>query len=367
MQGNFDNINDKTEALFRLGKFSELKKLCRKYRRRNFFSNKVFRLELISLLCLNKDQKAWSLFNEFDGKSVFSDDFSQLLKRYVRRKSFQPQVEPVISSTRDLLLVSFLKKESPSYVRKILDFKNIILISNSTAWRFSPGEMTALKQLEKPLFVYLNIGNPAIVSLRDQFYNDNASELLIGGHHHVVDKDSKLFFEPYSYSKFLGCIVRVNNRFQRLWYGELCRKAALVNPEIQFFEFEESLLIESSYLLSTYRASDGSLKKRIPSIGWLAISLIDSICSLDSNASSKLWLAGFSLNPSYIFRASGNLQQHDFSFEKEALEYRLSKKQFSSIGTFDFSLEELSSFAQVNRLGSERIQLSHHLRKNNLI
>ena len=98
--------------------------------------------------------------------------------------------------------------------------------------------------------------------------------------------------------------MRVNNRFQKLWYDELCHKATQVNPKIQFFEFEESLLIDSNYPLSTYRASDGSLKRRIPSIGWLVISLLDSISAFNSNYSPKLWLGGFSLNPGYIFRSS---------------------------------------------------------------
>lgn len=355
------------EDLYRIGNYKKLVRLCRRYRLSKCFSERVSRLEIISLLVLEKENKAWNLFKSLGGKSVFSYDFSKLLRRYVFRKSLEPQVEKVVSTTRDLLRVSFLKKTPPPYVEKISKFSDIILLSNSTSWRFSHSEIELLKHLENPLFVYLNIGNPVIASLRDQFYNERSSELLIGGHHHVVDKDSELLFTPYSYEKFLGCIVRVNNKFQKLWHEELCHKAELVNPKIQFFEFEESLLIESSYPLSTYRASDRSLKKRIPSIGWLAISLLDSISFFNSNASPKLWLGGFSLNPGYIFRASGNLQQHDFPFEKQALAYRSLKNQCSSIGSFDLDLEELSSLSQVNSMYGKRVQLSYYLRKNKLI
>lgn len=362
-----ETFYEQLEAIYRSGNYNELIRLCQKYRSSNCFSERISRLEIIAHLALERESKAWNLFKSLGGKSVFSSDFSKLLKRYVFRRSFEPQVEKVVSTTRDLLRISFSKKTPPPYVKKILKFRNIILISNSTFWRFSSAEIELLKQLENPLFVYLNIGNPIIASFRNQFYNECSSELLIGGHHHVVDQSSKLFFTPYSYEKFLGCIVRVNNRFQKLWHDELSHKAALVNPKIQFFEFEESLLIDSNYPLSTYRASDGSLKKRIPSIGWLAISLLDSISAFNFNSSPKLWLGGFSLNPGYIFRASGNLQQHDFPFEKQALAYRFLKNQFSSIGSFDLSLEELSSFSQINRLDPKRVQLSYYLRRNNLI
>ena len=367
MQKEDSIFYEKLDAIYRLGNYRKLIRLCRGYRSNNCFSERVSRLEIVALLVLGKEIKAWNLFKSLGGKSVFSRDFSKLLKRYIFRKSLEPQAIKVVSTTRDLLRVSFSKKTPPLYVEKILKFRNIILISNSTSWRFSPSELDLLKQLEKPLFVYLNIGNPVIASFRDQFYSECSSELLIGGHHHVVDQNSKLFFTPYSYENFLGCMVRVNNRFQKLWYDELCHKATQVNPKIQFFEFEESLLIDSNYPLSTYRASDGSLKRRIPSIGWLAISLLDSISAFNSNYSPKLWLGGFSLNPGYIFRSSGNLQQHDFPFEKQALTYRLQKNEFFSLGSFDLGLEEMSSFSQVNRLDARRVQLSYYLRKNNLI
>ena len=249
----------------------------------------------------------------------------------------------------------------------MLRFQNIVVISNSSNLSFSGKEKSLLRGLSNPLFVYLNIGNPSVADIRDEIYGSDVAELLIGGHHHVVDSDSRLIFSPHKKSFFLGCLVRVNNRFQRLWHDSLALKTAEANPGINVFELDEALLIDSLYPLSTYYDSSKVLRKRIPSIGWIATTLLDAIIESKSDATSRLWMAGFSLTPAYIFHVAGNLQQHDFSFEKKALDCRLSQKKISSLGSISLESIEMNAQQHLKKYGFQGQQLSKHMRSNSSI
>ena len=119
MQKEDSIFYEKLDAIYRSGNYRKLIRLCRGYRSNNCFSERVSRLEIVALLVLGKEIKAWNLFKSLGGKSVFSRDFSKLLKRYIFRKSLEPQAIKVVSTTRDLLRVSFSKKTPPLYVEKI--------------------------------------------------------------------------------------------------------------------------------------------------------------------------------------------------------------------------------------------------------
>ena len=215
--------------------------------------------------------------------------------------------------------------------------------------------------------MFILILNPSISDIRDQIYGPDAAELLIGGHHHVVDSASKLIFSPYEKSHFLGCLVRVNNRFQCLWHKSLKLKAAEANPRINISELEEALLIDSLYPLSTFRDSNQMLRKRIPSIGWMATTLLDAVVESCCDPMSRLWLAGFSLTPTYIFHVAGNLQQHDFSFEKKVLDRRYSQQNIISLGSTSKGLAEMNAQQHLNKYGFQGQQLSKYLRKKEII
>ena len=148
-------------------------------------------------------------------------------------------------------------------------------------------------------------------------------------------------------------MARVNNRFQCLWYDDLRIRAAEANSGISITELEEALLIDSLYPLSTYRDTDKVLRKRIPSIGWMATTFLDAVIQSRCDAKSRLWLAGFSLTPSYIFNVAGNLQQHDFSFEKQALDCRLSLGRVSSIGSLSRDSREMTAEQHLHHYGVE--------------
>ena len=154
----------------------------------------------------------------------------------------------------------------------------------------------------------------------------------------------------------------MNNRFQHLWYESLAAKAVNANPEIRISELDECLLVDSLYPLSTYRDKKGVLRKRIPSVGWIVIALLDAVLKSRCEKGSRLWLAGFSLTPSYIFHAAGNLQQHDFSFEKKALEYRFASDKIFQIGSISADSKEMNAHQHLQAYGFRGQQLSKYLR-----
>ena len=144
-------------------------------------------------------------------------------------------------------------------------------------------------------------------------------------------------------------------------------KAAEANPRINISELEEALLIDSLYPLSTFRDSNQILRKRIPSIGWMALTLLDAVVESCCDPTSRLWLAGFSLTPTYIFHVAGNLQQHDFSFEKKALERRFSQQKITSLGSTSKGFKEMNAQQHLNKYGFRGQQLSKYLRNKGII
>ena len=357
----------KIKTLFEQGEFKNVINLSRSLGAEASKNVSIVKLELVSLLSIGRERQALRLFKKYKLRLDFGKEFKSLFKRFVRRDSLSHQVDQVIKSNREILGVYFSKKSPSWYVSKISTYQNIILISNSSAFSLSDDEKLLLRSLPKSLFVYLNIGNPSIADIRDQIYGPDAAELLIGGHHHVVDSASNLIFVPYKKSHFLGCLVRVNSRFQRLWYESLKIKADEANLGINFSELEEALLIDSLYPLSTFRDSNNGFRKRIPSIGWMATTFLDAVIESRCDAESRLWLAGFSLTPTYIFHVAGNLQQHDFSFEKKALDRRFSQKKVSLLGSVSCESREMNAEQHLYEYGFRGQQLSQYLRLKGLI
>ena len=359
--------HQKIKLLFEQARFKELIFFIRSLSHDEFLGVSSIKFELISMLSMGCESQALKRFKHYKSSYNFDKNFIKLFKRFLSRDSLNDQVSQVIDSSRETLNVYLSIKSPPSYVDHISTFENIVLISNSSSFSFSEEEKELLRRMHKPLFVYLNIGNPSIAQIRDQIYPTEASELLIGGHHHVVDSSSKLIFAPYRQSNFLGCLVRVNNRFQKLWYGDLKSKAADANPGINIFEFEEALLIDSLYPLSTYRDSNNKLHKRIPSIGWMATTFLDAVIESCCDAGSRLWLAGFSLTPTYIFHVAGNLQQHDFAFEKQTLERRFSYQKIAWLGSQSTQAKEMNAGEHLKAYGFRGQQLSKFLRSRGRI
>lgn len=137
------------------------------------------------------------------------------------------------------------------------------------------------------------------------------------------------------------------------------------NRGIHFHELDELLLIDALYPLSVFVDGSGSMQKRIPTIGWIALTLFDAIRG-SLNPSMLIWSAGFSLSTSYIFGASG-VGLHDFAFEKEALDFRFMQGSLNRLGQLSRTERELSTRDHLDAAGLRHQQLSQRLRQNRLI
>ena len=335
-------------------------------RKQSVASAQTLQWELISLLELGREQKAATIYRRWADRLCLAPAFRSLFERFLAREDWIASVEPTLTMSRQILGADLERRRYQSdYLDELSGFTNVVLISNSSTLRFSEHDKDVLRAMEKPLFVYFNIGNPSLLAERESFYGPEASELLIGGHHHVVDADSRLLFSPSEKHRFVGCLVRVNVRFMELWHGKLRSLAHDNNGGIHFHELDELLLIDALYPLSVFEDGSGSVQKRIPTIGWIALTLFGAI--RDSlNPSMLIWSAGFSLSTSYVFGASG-VGLHDFAFEKEALDFRFRQGSLNCLGQLSRTQRELSTRDHLDAAGVRRQQLSQRLRQNRLI
>ena len=178
---SIDKLNiHKLKSLFNQGYFADLVDPSRFLKPDLPSSSATAKLELISLLSLGRERQALKLLRIYDSTFDFGKDFTSIFKRYVRRERLSSQVSQVIQSSREVLEVFFEKKYTSWYVNQISTFRNIVVFSNSSALSFSDKEKSLLRELKNPLFVYLNIGNPSVASIRHEIYGSEVAELLIG-------------------------------------------------------------------------------------------------------------------------------------------------------------------------------------------
>ena len=346
--------------------FARSARLGRWLRKHSAASVQTFQWELTSLLELGREKKAKNIYWRWADRLALNPSYRSMFERFLAREGLAESAQSALRASRDVLGADLLKRRCrSSYLDDLAEFSDVVLISNNITLEFSDQDKDLMRAMKKPLFVYFNIGNPTLVNDRESFYGPEACELLMGGHHHIVDSESRLLFVPLVKHRFLGCLVRVNPRFLELWYGSLRQRAQRANMDICFHELDELLLIEALYPLTVVVNDSGQIKKRIPTIGWIALSLFDAIRSA-FNLSMTLWSAGFSLSPSYIFGASG-VGLHDFPFEHKSLDIRFKQGSLIPIGQLNSAMSELSTREHLDRAGIVRQQLSQQLRQKKLI
>ena len=179
-------------------------------RKQSVASAQTLQWELISLLELGRERKAATIYRRWADRLSLAPAFRSLFERFLAREDWVESVESTLIMSRQILGADLEKRRPESdYLDELSGFTNVVLISNSSTLRFSEHDKDVMCAMEKPLFVYFNIGNPLLLAERESFYGSEAAELLIGGHHHVVDADSRLLFSPSEKHRFVGCLVRV--------------------------------------------------------------------------------------------------------------------------------------------------------------
>ena len=185
-----------------------------------------------------------------------------------------------------------LSSRLSGYLAGLASFSDIIVVSNSAGLSFSQAEKQCLLAMERPLFVYLNIGNPLLCVARGDFYCPPAAEVVIGSYQHVVGVDHGLIFRPMEGHQFLGCLMRVEKKWHDQWRSAWKNAFANANPHVQCQELEEVALVESLYPLSLASADGEPPLKRVPTIGAIALALADGLRAVSGSSVSRVWAGG---------------------------------------------------------------------------
>jgi tetratricopeptide (TPR) repeat protein len=296
---------------------------------------------ITNLIILGRAEEAREII--LQAKTLYSGkELPQLLSkldRYLKEDDLTLEVKKHIFSLRDRLHALFSKNSSclPSF--DILNHSDYILVANNSALTFNEVDCQLVKEMVSPLFIYSNLGNPSFCNLRHLFWHDGCSELLYGRTQHVATTDGRLIFKPFDPNKFLGCYF-IKEGVQH-WINSF---SDLNNSYSAFLVDDIRNIIRSGYPESLFYDSFREVvRQRAPTMGWYMVSLFDALSTfavspqgveLGSKAINKprVWTAGFTLSPSYIFEAaSGEL--HDHIFERAAIEYRNKRKMTRIIGS----------------------------------
>jgi predicted Zn-dependent protease len=296
---------------------------------------------IINLIILDRAEEARELI--LRAKTLYNGkELPQLLSkldRYLKEDELALEAERYISRLRGSLHNLFSKTPSclPSF--DILNHSDYILVANNSALTFNEVDCQLVKEMVSPLFIYANFGNPSFCDFRHLFWHDGCSELLYGRSQHVATTDGRLIFKPFDPNKFLGCFF-IREGVQH-WLNSF---SSLNNSYNAFLVDDIKNVIRSGYPESSfYDLFRKVVRQRAPTMGWYMISLFDALSvfavssqgiELGSKAINKprVWTAGFTLSPSYIFEAaSGEL--HDHIFEHAAIEYRCKRKMTRLIGS----------------------------------
>ena len=331
---------------------------------KGIFDPLLIRNEINCLLILGKEVKARKLFENLRDSKLLDKNYLLMLERYFNRHQIFSTLEESLHELRDRLLCEISEGcNSSAILSSLSSYTDIVLVSNSLELSFSDHEKKYMLAMEKPLFVYFNIGNPVLCKSRQDFYSDQAAELVMGSYQHVVAQDHQLIFRPSMSHRFLGCWMRIERKWHSEWRNDWRAAFRKANPGVISQELKESLLIEALYPLSLASVDRGDSVKRIPTIGSMALALADALRNTPDSSVRHVWAAGFSLSPSYIFEACYGINLHDFPFEKLALEGRISNGSVRMIGSTDARRPELGARQHLSRAELVVEKLNRRLRQ----
>jgi hypothetical protein len=332
------------------GSRREAIRCARFLRRRNLDNADSIKAELVNLLSLGKDARAKAVFSRYQDDPRLAPSFKWMFERYLNRTSLVQEVRQSIQATQQALVAEIRRSQQRStYLQALSGFSDYILVSNSNRLQFSDEDKAVLRSLERPLFIYSNIGNPLILPIRGSLYNSQAREVVIGGFKNLYTATGELFFQPWTTTQFLGALTRVNPKFLATWQEQLSEPVRRINQPSAIYELEEDLLINAFYPLTLFSTS-GINQPRLCTNGWIALCLFDAI-ALATRPTARLWSAGFSMSPSYVFESCDALYFHDYPFEKTGLELRIAEGSLISIGSTKSDIPEASTAGHLDQAG----------------
>jgi tetratricopeptide (TPR) repeat protein len=311
-----------------------------------------FQIVLTNLLILEKLHEANDFLNNCINSYSRNDKEERISKfiRYLDQDSLLQDAVKHVLQTRNALHKLYQNDISSLPEIDINGFSDYILIANNPNLTFNRKDIDTIMGMKSPLFIYLNSGNAVFCQARSTFMHKDCKELLFGRRPCVnltFSPNGELKFTPYSQANFLGCMFgKVINESDRKYYSSFSKQYPSIPICLLTNIFK---MITDHYYPSSF-VLNGKKVSRSPSMGWYAISLFDSLVTFRpslfvDNVSelnptfANLWIAGFSLSPSYIFEVTtSNL--HDHVFERSALNYRIANNHLRELGTYNKYLTE---------------------------
>ena len=330
-QGNLEKIHQKVIELRSKNARHDIVQLSRDFRKKGVWDPVLVQAELVGLLELGKFQRAKNVYHRCKGRCNLPQPFLIAFQRYSQYQILAPKAKDIAISTVDNIKNFILENQSFSaYLQQLRSCSDFIILSNSSSLSFSEGEKKMLRSMSCPLFIYLNIGNPLLIRKRYEFYGPSFKELVVGGFQHVFDADGRMIFKPMDQSSFLGCLLRVNQRFRSRWLTEF---DPLIRKQNNGLDFD--LIACQDQILDLYTMPLPSFSRElIPTIGWISLAMFEAFSAILPD-SPRLWVGGFDLSPSYIFEACNLNWRHDFALEKAALDFRIGSGLVHSIGSIE--------------------------------
>lgn len=257
-----------------------------------------------------------------------------------RDKSARDALIKTVTESTAHQLHSFIDSNewsAKSFYDHLSPFSDYILVANNPSLRFTEEDLHVISLMKKPLFVYVNNGNPAFSKSRTRFWQSNFYEMVYGRPQYSVDKDGSLLFQPYDHDSFLGCLLSEGKRYPKLLrrYNKL-NDASYAKVMVAVEE-----IVKDRYPPSFFNR-EGANPRRVPSMGWFSISLFNALATYSRSHPIGVYLAGFTLSPEYILEVC-NSDAHDHFFERAALDYRARHSITKTIGTTADSVAELRS------------------------
>lgn len=333
------------DQLGRLGKRKKAVKFIQYLRVNSFYSSELCIREVIILLEEFQYVKASNILVKYKDKFNLPQGLVDRVDRYINSADLTQSAQDFVQLSRDLLWLHFgnyLNHGGYSCLGALKNhcFSDIIVISNSSSLRFSSKECEQLKAMKKPLFVYLNIGNPSLRRFRESFFSPNACELLVGNPTFLVNDECKLVFSSFDLSRFIGCFILARRKMLLTWNSSLRGQIFSSNPGVEFSIFDPLITLQSIYPLSTFNDASNHLKQRIPSVGCLVLMFAYALSTFSNSRkeqnftheSCHFWSAGFSMSPSYIFETCAGVELHDFVFERVVQKHLLNNGLMGSLG-----------------------------------
>jgi hypothetical protein len=331
---------------------TETIQLATLYRQLNPFEAESYRTEIVNQLILGQPRRALAVIHEASRREVNlpATLISKAQRSQQRNRIRLFQLRRTTHQTRKLASKAFTKKMSAedSWISEILGFSDYVLVANSTAFQLSEPDTDKLRAMKRPLFIYMNFGNPLFRQKRDLFYTERSHELLIGRPRSMMNQEKSLMFQPFDQQRFLGCLF---------FHHELGlqQEAARHNPSIRFShpkKVKKAILRSYPHSIGQHDSGKKTLK-RAPTIGWYALSLVDCLLHLQRHTSARAWSLGMSMSSTYIFEYAYKNDRHDYIFEQIALNHRHRTGQITPLGTTDQTAMEHSKRNQLLATGSE--------------